>query len=202
MKRKVIFLLWICAACAAQEPTFRSESNLVLVPALVKDGEGNIVYGLSSKDFVVEVDGVEQEARLDESVEAAPVSLVITVQTGRRAPREFSRMPGLGAMLDPLLARPGAKAALIEFDGAVHMTRNFTGDADAIRHDLDNLEGGDGGAVILDAVQSAVKLLNSTPVGHRRVLLLISETRDQGSKTAELDDVIAARAMRTLRFMR
>ena len=85
-------------------------------------------------------------------------------------------------MLDPLLAQPSAKAALVEFDSSVHLTRNFTGNHDAIQQDLENLSGGDGGAAILDAVQTAVQLLNSTPVGHRRALLLISETRDQAAK--------------------
>lgn len=164
----------------------------MLVPALVKDAEGKIAYGLTAKDFIVEDNGVTQGVRLDESVETEPVSLVIALQTGRRAPREFSRVAGIGAMLDPLLAQPSAKAALLEFDSEVHLTRNFTGSRDTIEHDLENLQGGDGGAVILDAVQSAVQLLNSTPVGHRRVLLLISETRDQGSKVAKLDDVVTA----------
>lgn len=193
VKMFLALLAWTaCGYAAGQEPTFRSESNVVLVPALVKDGDGKIAYGLSAKDFIVEDDGVPQDVRLDESVEVEPVSLVIAVQTGRRAPREFSRMTGLGAMLDPLLAQPSAKAALVEFDSSVHLTRNFTGNHDAIQQDLENLSGGDGGGAILDAVQTAVQLLNSTPVGHRRVLLLISETRDQGSKVAKLDDVVTS----------
>jgi len=194
-KVTIVLTLLVCAAslqAVGQDPTFRSESNVVLVPALVKNAAGGIAYGLTAKDFIVEDNGVVQGVRLDESVEGEPVSLVIAVQTGRRAPREFSRVAGLGAMLDPLLAQPSAKAALLEFDSEVHLTRNFTGSRDTIQQDLENLQGGDGGAVILDAVQSAVQLLNNTPVGHRRVLLLISETRDQGSKLAKLDDVVTA----------
>jgi len=194
-KVTIVLTLLVCAAslqAVGQDPTFRSESNVVLIPALVKNAAGGIAYGLTAKDFIVEDNGVVQGVRLDESVEGEPVSLVIAVQTGRRAPREFSRVAGLGAMLDPLLAQPSAKAALLEFDSEVHLTRNFTGSRDTIQQDLENLQGRDGGAVILDAVQSAVQLLNNTPVGHRRVLLLISETRDQGSKVAKLDDVVTA----------
>ena len=127
---RIVVILLVCAASlrtAAQEPTFRSESNVVLVPALVKNAAGEIAYGLTAKDFIVEDNGVAQGVRLDESVEGEPVSLVIAVQTGRRAPREFSRVAGIGAMLDPLLAQPSAKAALLEFDSEVHLTRNFTG---------------------------------------------------------------------------
>ena len=40
---------------------------------------------------------------------------------------------------------------------------------------------GDGGAAILDAVGYSVNLLEQQPPDHRRVLLLISESRDHGS---------------------
>lgn len=43
-----------------QETTLRSQSNVVLIPALVKDRQGGIVYGLQASDFIVEDDGVEQ----------------------------------------------------------------------------------------------------------------------------------------------
>jgi hypothetical protein len=75
---------------------------------------------------------------------------------------------------------------------AVRLTRAFTNDSELIRHDLQNLHEGDGGAAILDAIQYSIQLLRSTPRSHRRVLLLISETRDHGSKIARLDDVVAS----------
>ncbi len=43
------------------------------------------------------------------------------------------------------------------------------------------IEPGDGGAAILDTVGYAVKLLEARPKDYRRVLLLVSETRDHGS---------------------
>ena len=87
-----------------QEPTFSSQSNLVLLPTMVRDEKGNIVYGLHAEDFVIEDDGVRQAIHLDEAAEAAPVSLVIAVQCGRRASREFARMKGLASLLDPILS--------------------------------------------------------------------------------------------------
>ncbi|HUC29084.1 MAG TPA: hypothetical protein VMR80_05850 [Candidatus Acidoferrum sp.] len=82
------------------ETTIRSQANLVLVPALVKDPSGGIVYGLHADDFIIEDDGVTQPGRLDETPEGQPVSLVVAVQRGRRAYAEFPRMQGLKAMLD------------------------------------------------------------------------------------------------------
>ena len=71
----------------AQDTTIRSQSNVVLIPALVKDQQGGIVYGLQAKDFIVEDDGVEQAVRLDEAAEGQPISLVVAIQT--RTPREL-----------------------------------------------------------------------------------------------------------------
>jgi VWFA-related protein len=158
---------------------------------MVKDQDGGIVYGLQSKDFVVEDNGVEQAVRLDEAPEGQPVSLVIAVQRGRRANYEFPRMQGLGSMLDPIIRQGQARVALLEFDSEVEVTRNFTKDPSLIFDDLKNLQAGDGGAAILDAVESAVNLLKKEPEERQRVLLLISETRDHGSHVKIVDTVAA-----------
>ena len=54
------------------------------------------------------------------------------------------------------------------------------------------MQPGDDGAAILDAVNYSVKMLNGVPQDRKRVLLLISETRDHGSHSAKIDDVIKA----------
>jgi VWFA-related protein len=149
------------------------------------------VYGLQTKDFIVEDDGVEQPVRLDEVPEGQPISLVVAVQRGRRAYAEFPRMQGLKSMLDPLFALGTARVAVVEFDSQVDLTRNFTQDETLVRDDLRNLQPGDDGARILDAVDYSVKLLKQEPEDHLRVLLLISETRDHGSH-AKIDDTVAA----------
>ena len=175
----------------AQETTLRSQSNVVLIPALVKDSQGGIVYGLQAKDFIVEDDGVEQPVRLDEAPEGQPVSLVVAIQRGRRASYEFPRMQGLKTMLEPLFSLGTARVALVEFDSQIDLTREFTKDASLFADDLRNLQAGDGGAAILDAVAYSVSLLKKEPEERRRVLLLISETRDHGS-VVKIDDTVAA----------
>ena len=175
----------------AQDTTLRSRSNLVLIPALVKDQQGTIVYGLQAKDFIVEDDGVEQSARLDEAPEGQSVSLVVAIQKGRRAYYEFPRMLGLKTMLDPLFTLGTARVAMVEFDSQVELTRNFTNDESLIDADLTNLQPGDDGAAIVDAVAYAIHLLKNEPDDRLRVLLLISETRDHGSKE-KVDDAVAA----------
>src|SRR5208282_2491436 len=173
-----------------QEPVLRSQSNVVLVPALVKDRQGGVVYGLQARNFIVEDDGVEQAARLDESPEGQPISMVVAIQRGRRAYAEFPRLQGLKSMLDPLFDLGTARVAIVEFDSQVELTRNFTKDGSLLSDDLSNLQPGNGGAAILDAVSYSINLLTQEPVERQRVLLLISETRDHGSR-AKIADTVA-----------
>lgn len=177
-------------AAAPQEPTFNARSNVVLVPTLVRDAKGNVVYGLQAKDFIIEDDGVEQAPSLDEAAEAEPVSVVIAVQCGRRAWREFARIRGLPSMLEPVLSQADTETALVFFDSKLNLAHDFTHNSDVIESDLKTLEAGDNGAAILDAVAYSVRLLNQRPEGRQRLLLLISETRDHGSHFAKLDDVV------------
>ncbi len=183
-------LLVLKLATAQQEPGFTSLVNLVPVPTLVRDENGNAVYGLRARDFIIEDDGIEQGVYLDEAAEAQPISVVLAVQTGRRAKREFGKLTGLSSMLGPVLSHPNNEAAVVFFDSTLNLAREFTNNADQIESDLKSLPSGDGGAAILDAVAYSVRLLSWRPEGRQRLLLLISETRDHGSHFAQLDDVV------------
>src|ERR1035438_6064278 len=187
----LLIVTLFCSIALPQETTLRSQSNVELIPALVKDQQGGIVYGLQAKDFIVEDDGVEQPARLDEAPEAQPISLVVAIQRGRRAAYEFPRMQGLKSMLDPLFSLGTARVAVVEFDSQVAIMRDFTKNANLVEDDLSNLQPGDGGAAILDAIETSVKLLRQEPEERLRVLLLISEIRDHGSH-GKIEDTVAA----------
>ncbi|MGA8836448.1 MAG: VWA domain-containing protein [Candidatus Sulfotelmatobacter sp.] len=183
-------LTLLTGSALSQETILRSQSNVVVVPALVKSAQGEAVYGLEAKDFVVEDDGVEQAVHLDEAAEGQPVSMVIAIQRGRRADYEFPRMRGLSAMLDPLVAEGHDSVAIVEFDSQVQTMQDFTASSEKIAWTLKELQPGDGGAAILDAVDYSVKMLEKVPRERQRVLLLISETRDHGSQ-AKVEDVVA-----------
>jgi len=188
--RILMLLLVFGTAAAPQESTFNAQSSVVLVPTLVRDASGKIVYGLQSRDFIIEDNGVEQVPYLDEAAEAGPVSVMIAVQCGRRAWREFGRIRGLAGMLEPVLSQPNTRTGLVFFDSKLNLVRDFTDNSDLIESDLKSLHAGDNGAAILDTVAYSLKLLNQQPEGRQRVLLLVSETRDHGSRFAKLNDVV------------
>ena len=88
-------------------------------------------------------------------------------------------------MLDPLMSSGLTQVAIVEFDSHVELKQDFKANADQISRELKSLQHGDGGAAILDAVYFSENLLDKLPVEHKRVLLLISESRDHGSVWAK-----------------
>jgi VWFA-related protein len=192
-------------------PTIHSESTVVLSPALVMSKSGEIVHGLSVKDFILEDNGVEQEICLDDTPDAQSISLVVAAQRGGSASLEFEQpekqseidrpeskrrkprkaaLSGLGTMVEDFLGESKSELTVVTFDSKIELLQDFTEDVPAVAEKLGELKGSDnGGAAILDAVSYSLDLLERRPEGHTRVLLLISEPRDHGSK-AKLDQVL------------
>ncbi len=164
------------------QPTLSVTTTEVLVPTLVEKPNGEIIYGLKPKDFILEDDGVPQKIRVQEEMDTAPVALVVAVEQGGASVLEFDKLAELGPLLDLFLADPRSQVALVGFDSTQHLIQDFTHAGDEVSGELKNLEPGDGGAAILDTVSYSANLLESQPKDYRRVLLLISEKRDHGSK--------------------
>lgn len=183
----VFFLLLSFPSPAQQDaaPTIRVESSEVLVPTLVEKSSGEILYGLGPSDFELTDNGVPQKIQVDDDLDNEPVSVVVAIEKGRMAALEFRNIHGLASLIDLFLGDGRSEAALVSFDSKPQTVVGFSGDSGAIGRGLKSLEPGDGGAAILDTVGYSVKLLNERPKDYRRVLLLVSETRDHGSRNED-----------------
>lgn len=201
-KASLTVLLWVALAArwgGAQQPlpppepprtlpsgsdssTIRVTTNEVLVPTLVEKKGGGILYGLKPSDFVLEDNGLPQRIHVQEEMDTTPVSLVIAVELGGASALEFGKVAKLGPLLDLFLADQRSQVALMGFDSAPHLIHDYTHSSDDLNQALQHLQPGDGGGAILDTISSGVDLLETQPKEYRRVLLLISEERDHGSK--------------------
>jgi VWFA-related protein len=170
--------------------TLRVTTTEVLVPTLVEKKGGGVVYGLKPDDFVLEDNGVPQKIRVQEEMDTAPVALVLAVEMGGASVLEFDKLAKLGPLLDMFLTDPNSKVALMGFDSRPHLICDYSRSSEMINDALNNLAPGDGGAAILDTISSAVDLLETQPKEYRRVLLLISEERDHGSKHTKAEALI------------
>jgi len=178
------------AEVPAATTTLRVTANEVLVPTLVEKPGGGVVYGLKADDFVLEDNGVPQKIRVQEEMDTAPVALVVAVEEGGVSVLEFDKLAKLGPLLDLFLSDGKGRAALVGFDSRPRLIHDFTHTSEEINEALKHLEPGDGGDAILDTVSYAVDLLQFQPKEYRRVLLLISEARDHGSKHTKAAEVI------------
>src|SRR5450631_3409262 len=172
MKTAIAVICALSAVLAAAQtpgPALHSESNIVLTPTLVMGKSGQIIYGLSAKDFIIEDNGVEQQVHLDETPDAESISLVVAVQRGgsasleleqpgkhseneRRKPHQAA-LGGLGTMVEGFLGDSRSEIAVVTFDSAVDVLQNFTEDVPTVVEKLEGIKGsGNDGAAILDAV--------------------------------------------------
>ncbi|MGA8530275.1 MAG: VWA domain-containing protein [Acidobacteriaceae bacterium] len=176
------------AAGVAQErpsrpPTLTVQSNLVEVPTLVTTKKGEVVFGLSVKDFVVTDDGAPQAVSVEDDTDSQPLALAIVVETGGVGVNHRADYQHLGAILDALLGGVQHRVAVIGFDSTPQVMVPFTSDTEEAAQVLGHLPAGDPRAAILDALTFAVDELRGEPAEYRRAILLLSETIDQGSKT-------------------
>jgi len=174
----------------AEGPNLRVTTTEVLVPTLVEKKSGGILYGLKPDDFVLEDNGVPQKIRVQPELDTAPMALVVAVEEGGASVLEFDKLAKMGPLLDLFLSDPRSEVALVGFDSVPHLIQDYTHAGGQVNAELQQLQPGDGGAAILDTVNYAVTLLETQPKEYRRVLLLISEERDHGSKHTKPVDLI------------
>src|ERR1700730_3360060 len=202
--RLLLPILLLSTAAVAQNPpatpsgsndqsyTLRTQSNIVLVPTTVQTKHGDILYALKQDQFVVEDNGVPQTIHLDEDTDSLGLSLVVVVQCSRSAGFEYTKLTGLGSMVDAIAGDAPREVAIVTYGSAPLLLGKFSNNVDAMSHALAQLEPcDDPEASTLDAVAYATKLLEARQNHYRHAILLISETRDHGS-TAKPAEVVAA----------
>lgn len=179
---RTIALLIAATYAAAQEPGFNTQSRLVVVPVSVTDAKGRPVEGLDAKSFVLLDNGTPRTVTVDTiDTGVAPVALVIAVQTSGISAATLEKVRKVGSMVQPLVTGARGCAALISFHSYVRMLQECTSDPDKLDNAFHNLREGDPkGGRMMDAVDMGVEYLASRR-NARRVLLLISESRDRGS---------------------
>jgi VWFA-related protein len=176
---------------AAQNGTIRTEVPLVLVPASVTDTHGNPLYGLAEPDFEVLDDGQPRPFHIEPSdVVTAPLPLVIAVDTSSVTSAALAKIRKVGGIVTEAVAGANASVAVLTFDGQVQVIQPFTQQPDNIARAFYSLKlSGSGRSPMVDAVNTAIDLLNARSGPQRPAILLIGQARDHGSKS-KLPDVI------------
>ncbi|MCC6536881.1 MAG: VWA domain-containing protein [Bryobacterales bacterium] len=168
-------------ATAAQQapPTFRATAPLVIVPVTVQDASDRPVDGLEPEDFELLDNG--QPRRFDTEERVQPIALVIVVQASLNAAAVLDRVNRIGSMVEPLLIGRRGTAAVLRFANEPELVQPFTNDPARLTRALAGIRPRGSQRRQLDAVAEALRLLKDRR-DHRRVILLVSERRDLGSR--------------------
>jgi VWFA-related protein len=190
MRVRSISLGFVCLAVLAQDVTIKTNVPLVQIPVTVTDRKGRFIEKLSPEDFVVRDEGVPQKFQLDTSdTLVSPVAAVFVVQASGISAAALAKIQLVGPLVRPMIG-DGGRAAVIAFDSEVEIRQPFTSDATKFRQVFEAIQPRViKKARLYDAILEAAAILETRPLGDRRVIFLISESRDRSSH-AKLGETI------------
>jgi VWFA-related protein len=192
---RCILGLAVAVCVSAQDPRFGVQSRLVLVPATVTGANGRAVDGLETNDFVVLDNGRPQKAAVDTiGTGVAPIALIVAIQSSGISRAVLEKVHKVGAMIQPLVTGERGCAGVVSFSDRIVWLQECTHDEDALAQAFERVRPGAAKvARLTDTVSESVERLRQRPKS-RRVLLLISESRDRGSETELEQAAMAAQA--------
>ena len=157
------------------------QNNLfVMAPVIVHDLRGNIVSGLTPLDFELYDNGKLQ--KITEDATTHPISMVVAVQASANMEKLLPDIQKIGSLFSGLVLGENGELAVLSFDHRIQTMTEFTSDADKISAAFKKIKIGSSASHLNDAAMTSVNMLARRDKAHRRVLLLISETRDNGSE--------------------
>jgi VWFA-related protein len=167
---------------------FRTTVQQVTVPVLVYDASGNTLNGLKPGQFHLFDNNREQNIQVDEAFQ--PISMVIVVQANSAVEHMLPAINKIGNLIGPQILGDHGEAAVIAFDHRIRTLQEFTGDPDKITQAVRKITPGSTSSRLIDAIEEADRMLAHRPQTRRRVILLISETRDMGSEARGRETLI------------
>ena len=164
-----------------ETPIIKTSVTNIVAPVLVTDQSGNIVDGLQPHQFRLFDNGKEQNIQVDVAYE--PISLVIAIECSSRVEAILPQIKHLGSLVQNIIGIQG-EAAVIKFDGRIVVAQEFTNDPDRVKVAINRIQPGSSGSRMIDAVDRGVYMLRNRPnKSNRKIILVVSETRDEGSET-------------------
>jgi VWFA-related protein len=203
------------AASPASPSSAGSASKVteIVVPVTVRDKKGQPVSNLKADDFTLNDNADPQTIKSFTRETALPNRYGLLVDTSRNQEAALAdERSATGKFVDAMLLQPTDKAFLLHFDHEVELLQDFTAAKPKLHHELDEMSsssysggqgsqsGGDseegggrrhGGKQMYDAIYLASNELMLKDPG-RKVLIVLSDGVDRGSKESLNDSIDAA----------
>lgn len=162
----------------------------VIAPVTVTDRDGHVVSNLTTLDFQLYDNKKLQKITEDQATH--PISLVVAVEASGEVEKIIPQVQKIGNLLSSLLVGDSGEVAVLSFDHRIQTLTGFTSDPDQINAAMKKLKPGSTTFRLNDAAMQAMNMLRNRPPMRKRILLLISESRDYGSEIHVRDVLTAA----------
>ncbi len=183
--------------------TLKVQTEVVNVYAVVRDRKGRLIPDLNKDDFALTEDGAPQTIRYFSRSADTPLDLGIMVDTSPSQQRVLQVEQDQAKVFLNHVLQPKDLAFVLHFDVEVELLQDFTASLKRLSQAIDDTQINGGGAGPLpgtfpgansgathlyDAVYLASHDLMMNEVG-RKVLILLTDGQDQGSKIRMQDSL-------------
>ncbi len=161
-----------------EDPTFRADTRLVVLPVSVLDKSGKLVTDLQQKSFKVFENGVEQPIKIFRR-EDVPISLGIIVDNSGSMREKRQRVES--ASLDLVRAsNPQDEVFIVNFNDDPFLDVPMTSDIKKMEEGIARIDSR-GGTAMRDAIDSSMTYLKKEGKRQKKVLLVITDGNDNAS---------------------
>lgn len=185
-----VLLIHLAAMPAAQQTTFRSGVDLVALSVVVTDGHDKFVSGLSSADFTVSEDGVQQEVSFF-SATPVPMDLALLLDTSASMVDKMSDVHEAATGFVSS-AKPGDRVTVVDIKDGVKVLHPLDEDLDGARASIRTTAARGGTALyngLYMTLKEMVKLRRNNGEVRRQAILVLSDGDDTASLVG-FDDVL------------
>lgn len=177
-----------------EEEVVRVRTDLVTVPAIVKDAKGRRVFGLQQPDFTLKSDN--KTVKVDFfSTGTAHVALAFLLDASGSARDYLSRQRDTALSLFARFG-PGSRVAVLRFDDRLEIAAPFTTSIGLASKGFKFPAGANRRTAILDAAMGALRVFDESTslASERRIIILTSDGLDTASETRASEVIRTAHA--------
>ena len=160
---------------------FVEEIDEVIVPLTVRGPKGDYIHDMAVHDFTLYDNDIEQNI-IGFDISYLPISMVICVQTSDRVEGILGDIRKTAYLFTELVLGEFGEAAVMTFDSRIKLLQDFTNDPQKIGKALTTMRIGTSAVALADAMYSAVRMLLKRPDNHRKIIVVISESQNNGSR--------------------
>jgi len=176
----MVLLAFSAPAQEPEQPKFGVSVHYVVAPTIVVDRQGHYIDNLRTNEFRLLDNGKVQTINVDRAYH--PISMVVAIQANSAMEGMLPKIRKVGSLLEPLVVGEAGEVAILAYDHRIRTMLEFTSDSSKFGPALEKITPGSSSSRMIDSVSEAIRMLSHRPTDHRRVILLIGESRDSTSE--------------------